>query len=354
MDDNNILSLPGTSSIPEAIKNDESNSNLSQNQLITIKIEPPEQPESLELQDKHLNVAQTEQPTHLDQTQPSEFSEQNQTTQKQVHFEKTESSKQFDQLEQPKIQSADNSQTVINDSKPLDLPILTKTKIMQAQALLTKQRKLFDKIDNILINKVSVSDFSTLEKGSEDGALSLTGDEDDATKITVSALNAGVQNSQQRILFLNSAGFKANITEKDSALAADLLNKLNFFLFQVSNYAASNSIIFEIKNNIKSSLKNSDVNTDKSPKFKSISKPSNILSSSGLDSGSSKHDFPSNSTPVYLSGPISQVITNNSRQKPHVESNNGLRILSKRKIQELVSEIDPNERIEPEVEDVRV
>ncbi|KAJ2770002.1 Transcription initiation factor TFIID subunit 12 [Coemansia nantahalensis] len=59
-----------------------------------------------------------------------------------------------------------------------------------------------------------------------------------------------------------------------------------------------------------------------------------------------------NSTPVALSSALAHVATQSTRQSGPVDLDGGSRILSKRKIQELVSEIDPTERLEPEVEDI--
>ncbi|KAJ2712362.1 Transcription initiation factor TFIID subunit 12 [Coemansia spiralis] len=59
-----------------------------------------------------------------------------------------------------------------------------------------------------------------------------------------------------------------------------------------------------------------------------------------------------NSTPVALSSALAHVATQSTRQSGPVDLDSGSRILSKRKIQELVSEIDPTERLEPDVEDI--
>ncbi|KAI7832033.1 transcription initiation factor TFIID subunit 12-like protein [Kickxella alabastrina] len=59
-----------------------------------------------------------------------------------------------------------------------------------------------------------------------------------------------------------------------------------------------------------------------------------------------------NSTHVALSSALAHVATQSTRQSGPVDLDGGSRILSKRKIQELVSEIDPTERLEPEVEDI--
>ncbi|KAJ2086493.1 Transcription initiation factor TFIID subunit 12 [Coemansia sp. RSA 986] len=59
-----------------------------------------------------------------------------------------------------------------------------------------------------------------------------------------------------------------------------------------------------------------------------------------------------NTTHVALSSALAHVATQSTRQSGPVDLDSGSRILSKRKIQELVSEIDPTERLEPEVEDI--
>ncbi|KAJ1723772.1 Transcription initiation factor TFIID subunit 12 [Coemansia biformis] len=59
-----------------------------------------------------------------------------------------------------------------------------------------------------------------------------------------------------------------------------------------------------------------------------------------------------NTTPVALSSALAHVATQSTRQSGPVDLDGSSRILSKRKIQELVSEIDPTERLEPEVEDI--
>ncbi|KAJ2597262.1 Transcription initiation factor TFIID subunit 12 [Coemansia sp. RSA 1721] len=59
-----------------------------------------------------------------------------------------------------------------------------------------------------------------------------------------------------------------------------------------------------------------------------------------------------NVTHVALSSALAHVATQSTRQSGPVDLDSGSRILSKRKIQELVSEIDPTERLEPEVEDI--
>ncbi|KAJ2002450.1 Transcription initiation factor TFIID subunit 12 [Coemansia thaxteri] len=63
-----------------------------------------------------------------------------------------------------------------------------------------------------------------------------------------------------------------------------------------------------------------------------------------------------NITHVALSSALAHVAAQSTRQSgvggPVDLGDNGSRILSKRKIQELVSEIDPTERLEPEVEDI--
>ncbi|KAJ1741052.1 Transcription initiation factor TFIID subunit 12 [Coemansia sp. RSA 989] len=60
----------------------------------------------------------------------------------------------------------------------------------------------------------------------------------------------------------------------------------------------------------------------------------------------------SNVTPVALSSALAHVATQSTRQSGPVDLDSGSRILSKRKIQELVNEIDPTERLEPDVEDI--
>ncbi|KAJ2744964.1 Transcription initiation factor TFIID subunit 12 [Coemansia sp. BCRC 34301] len=57
-------------------------------------------------------------------------------------------------------------------------------------------------------------------------------------------------------------------------------------------------------------------------------------------------------THVALSGALSHVAMQSTRQSGPMDLDAGSRILSKRKIQQLVSEIDPTERLEPEVEDI--
>ncbi|KAJ2358800.1 Transcription initiation factor TFIID subunit 12 [Coemansia erecta] len=57
-------------------------------------------------------------------------------------------------------------------------------------------------------------------------------------------------------------------------------------------------------------------------------------------------------THVALSSALAHVATQSTRQSGPVDLDSGTRILSKRKIQELVSEIDPTERLEPDVEDI--
>ncbi|KAJ2081914.1 Transcription initiation factor TFIID subunit 12 [Coemansia sp. RSA 988] len=59
-----------------------------------------------------------------------------------------------------------------------------------------------------------------------------------------------------------------------------------------------------------------------------------------------------NTTHVALSSALAHVATQSTRQSGPVDLDSSNRILSKRKIQELVSEIDPTERLEPEVEDI--
>ncbi|KAJ2511078.1 Transcription initiation factor TFIID subunit 12 [Coemansia sp. RSA 1939] len=59
-----------------------------------------------------------------------------------------------------------------------------------------------------------------------------------------------------------------------------------------------------------------------------------------------------NTTHIALSSALAHVATQSTRQSGPVDLDSGSRILSKRKIQELVSEIDPTERLEPEVEDI--
>ncbi|KAJ2157905.1 Transcription initiation factor TFIID subunit 12 [Coemansia sp. RSA 552] len=59
-----------------------------------------------------------------------------------------------------------------------------------------------------------------------------------------------------------------------------------------------------------------------------------------------------NTTHVPLSSALAHVATQSTRQSGPVDLDGGSRILSKRKIQELVGEIDPTERLEPEVEDI--
>ncbi|KAJ2452392.1 Transcription initiation factor TFIID subunit 12 [Coemansia sp. RSA 2336] len=59
-----------------------------------------------------------------------------------------------------------------------------------------------------------------------------------------------------------------------------------------------------------------------------------------------------NVTPVALSSALAHVATQSTRQSGPVDLDSGSRILSKRKIQELVNEIDPTERLEPDVEDI--
>ncbi|KAI9500636.1 Transcription initiation factor TFIID subunit 12 [Coemansia spiralis] len=59
-----------------------------------------------------------------------------------------------------------------------------------------------------------------------------------------------------------------------------------------------------------------------------------------------------NATHVALSSALAHVATQSTRQSGPVDLDDGSRILTKRKIQELVSEIDPTERLEPEVEDI--
>ncbi|KAJ1966281.1 Transcription initiation factor TFIID subunit 12 [Dipsacomyces acuminosporus] len=59
-----------------------------------------------------------------------------------------------------------------------------------------------------------------------------------------------------------------------------------------------------------------------------------------------------NATHVALSSALAHVATQSTRQSGPVDLDGGSRILSKRKIQELVGEIDPTERLEPEVEDI--
>ncbi|KAJ2495835.1 Transcription initiation factor TFIID subunit 12 [Coemansia sp. RSA 1972] len=59
-----------------------------------------------------------------------------------------------------------------------------------------------------------------------------------------------------------------------------------------------------------------------------------------------------NSTHVALSSALAHVATQSTRQSGPVDLDSGTRILSKRKIQALVSEIDPTERLEPDVEDI--
>ncbi|KAJ1665465.1 Transcription initiation factor TFIID subunit 12 [Coemansia sp. RSA 25] len=57
-------------------------------------------------------------------------------------------------------------------------------------------------------------------------------------------------------------------------------------------------------------------------------------------------------THVALSSALSHVAMQSTRQSGPMDLDTGSRILSKRKIQQLVSEIDPTERLEPEVEDI--
>ncbi|OMJ21277.1 hypothetical protein AYI69_g5886 [Smittium culicis] len=275
---------------------------------------------------------------------------------------------------------------------------LTKTKITQANALLARQKRLLDKSVSLIKNKESLeqieakkiqdskdnadssslkNDQNSLLQKSDSGALqAANGDSDSDT--TISQLNEAVSNVQTRLLQLKTELDDTKDDEKSRNLLREEIDKLNYFLFQVSGFVASSSIPLDTK---EPSLVSSKLNTSTDTTFRAQTpKPASSgdlglqtkTKSQSLRTGSTNIDSPSlglyrqdsnsQTTAVSLSGPISQVIGQSSRlglanappSESLIENENSLRILSKRKIQELVSEIDPNERLEPEVEDVSI
>ncbi|OLY83340.1 hypothetical protein AYI68_g2522 [Smittium mucronatum] len=272
---------------------------------------------------------------------------------------------------------------------------LSKTKISQANALLARHKRLLDKSVSLIKNESSLKQIEArnkqemnelnvsnnlkkvTSKGQQNSSVdsgnpsALSGESE--SEYALSQLNDAVSNVQMRLLQLKIELDDAKDDEKNRNLLREEIEKLNYFLFQVSGFVAGSSSSVDSKDSVPAKT---NLISDNSPRAQTPKTTSSgdlglqsKAKSQGSRNGSSnfdhlipsipKQDLSQQSTTVALSGPISQVIAQNSRlglsgsssSGPLIDNDNNLRILSKRKIQELVSEIDPNERLEPEVED---
>lgn len=91
-----------------------------------------------------------------------------------------------------------------------------------------------------------------------------------------------------------------------------------------------------------------------SPQTSSIASPNQTVKNSGMytfPSNPTNDTAPSNIAPL---GDMQQQQVPTLRSATAVDSDGISRVLTKRKIQELVAQIDPSERLEPEVEDVKL
>ncbi|PVZ98920.1 hypothetical protein BB558_001760 [Smittium angustum] len=281
-----------------------------------------------------------------------------------------------DEEKTARMKKQKSSQKLTKKSVPenMNLNLLGKAKIQQAQILLTRQKKLLEKSShlinsNSLENKANTQEnndhtSSNVSSNSYNAVIKYTGEGEMDSGIVSNALNEGVKNVQIRLLVLKTEHENARGNEKLQNQIIEEVEKLNYFLFQASSLLAGIPANPEQRSLGNSLLKQSTPNLN-NPKVQAPGESSPFLKSkkplsrlgqsvSSIDDieSASKPEPNINNTTFSLSGPISQVIAQRSRQTAPVTQENSSRILSKRKIQELVSEIDPNERIEPEVEDL--
>ncbi|PVV03816.1 hypothetical protein BB560_001702 [Smittium megazygosporum] len=237
---------------------------------------------------------------------------------------------------------------------PETLAVLPKTKFSQAQTLLVKLKIIMEKADSFFREYNLDEIISKITPFTDSPVVYLTGGEEEASWLLVYCLTTAVSSIQDRLTILSSEFLKNKEDEKLFAPALDFSDKLKYSLFQISNFAASNSIQIQSDRQFKpeSHLYDlPDAGLDNNAMPNSLSKNSQRASDYGSKYGYGND--PSNSyTTVNLSAPITQVVAAKLKRKENIFFNQDKKLVSKKQIQELVAEISPNERIEPDVENL--